>query len=242
MKKLVLSLLALAVASAAFSQNKTWLGLTFGFGHDQFQHNDPGGHLVDVRMVGPNPGMLLERELGPHFSMGSGVLTRSFRQGVGMDEGLANWGEGEAFTALQVPLRAKFRQKFWKEQAQVYGQAGPHLFINLFKDRSPDGMTFDFSSLPIPILFLREGEEELSYTYENTGRTFFLLETGAGIEFFAGPRFSVGLGASYYFGFAKIVEMDIEYSNVAGEEFTAKSHSTGNSLVLSYTLRYAIVK
>lgn len=213
------------------AQRGTYIGIEGAVNHDVYEIIDDGTLLKKVPIISGYFGINIQQDLSSTVFVETGLLRKYYYEGIGFKNAPA-YGTSNAISGWFIPLRLGTRINFLKRKVQIVPVVGYTLGIN-----SDYGYGNGGSGGSITYR-----QDTISYGVSsnlNLRRTFPLLQTGIGIEFFLLRSTLVSIAANYYTGFKNLIEQDIKYTHNS-TTYSAKGLSKGEILSFGMSVKYPV--
>lgn len=219
------------ILGKATAQKGAYIGGEAAVNHDVYEIIDDGTLLKKVPVISGYFGISIRQDLSSTVFVETGLLRKYYYEGVGFKNSPA-YATSNEISGWFIPLRLGTRINLLKQKVQIVPVVGYTLGINSdygYGDGGSGGA-------------ITYRKDTISYGVNsnlNLRRTFPLLQTGIGIEFFLLRNTLVSIAANYYTGFKNLIEQDIKYTHNS-TNYSAKGLSKGEFLSFGISIKYAI--
>ncbi|MGK7396079.1 MAG: hypothetical protein ACNS62_15995 [Candidatus Cyclobacteriaceae bacterium M3_2C_046] len=220
MNKLIgVTILLSTLVNVSYSQNVKYAGVEGSVSHDYYIIHDPCKEIEEAALLlSGSFGFFIAQSLNEDFLLETGIIFKYYTEGFQETQpSFANRkliASGDGFPAVQIPIRLRTHLNLIKNRLFLSTVLGYHLSINTDYKYNPE--------------------------FYN-GKYFSLIEAGAGFEYFISENVVVSLIPSYFMGFSRIYEYEINTSKGNCTTDEAISISNGSYLsILSLGLKYRI--
>jgi len=208
------------------------IGLEGGITNDLYTYSDPADHIADYPNIDFAWGIKIEQEIMDHLGIETGIMTKEYLEGFrfnNIEPDYAITGSSNAMRTFQIPVVLCYKTKIWKDKLRFMGRTGLRYNINDSYNSmgSSEGIVYD-RDVTISMS---------SKTNPGFEKNFWLLETGAGLSYTIFDRFDLLLYTSYFTGFQRIIQQDIEY-RINGDEYEGQGFSKGDYWMIGISLKY----
>lgn len=231
--KLIFSVFLIWVCFSGFSQNKTFIGLSTYINGDLNEISDATNCFNSTSLKNVSIGLNVCHEINTNLILETGIILKKFKIGFQFDAPKIEGSfltSSNAINAFQIPFRIKLKSKIGRSVSLITS-LGYHFCYSNTTGRSKGYYNYVSITDTITINY--------SSNY-NKPQSFSLLESTIGLEFNLIKGCRLLFSGSYYSGFSKIVNMDINYKYNSLPLTFANASSTGNYWSVGVSFYYPI--
>ncbi|MEP6793496.1 MAG: hypothetical protein ABJB16_04165 [Saprospiraceae bacterium] len=231
--KYIFILVSLSLSSHLYGQQSTYIGFDVNVSHDIYAFMDEEKLLIPSPIISGSGGMIFRQELHKNISIETGLIYKLYSKGFGIS-GLPNSRFSfNAINTWQIPVRFKTKVNITKDIFSISPSIGYIFCINnSYYSGAGSGSRRSLGHLTI---YSRNETSDYSLT-----RIFPLLETSIGFEFRVFKHSILTISPTYFIGFTKIIQLDIEYQKLGSSTNLATAFTKGQNLSLGLGLRFPI--
>ena len=236
MKRLSIAIfIACFVTNFAWGQERTYIGVDFGYKGDVRSLTDNGSSLMKMTQSGLNYGFNIGHELSNNLILESGIYSVNYWHGVNFKES-ASWSSGSSFSSIQVPIRLKRKINIYKNKLLITPYFGVNLAYNL--SGLPKGSITGHSSgsFSSPDTYFEYNADN----YGNLSNFFFITEGGFSIDYKNRNDFQWSIITSYNQGLSKVSKQVVRYTVNDESEQSGVYTSKGSNFQVLLSLKYPI--
>ena len=225
-----IALISLIALNGLLGQESLNVGVEAGFTKDIYELSDQGNSLNNHSPMGVTWGIKIDQEINNYLAFETGIMIKEYNEGFGFKE--LEYIKGTYSNAMfttQIPILINYNLNLYQDKVNFLTKIGAHYCIN-----------HNYTSYGRSWGYTYSQNDSISYNYtSNPGlkKDFLLLATGGGFEFTLFKRVNLLLFTTYFTGFQKKIQLDINYQ-VNGKNNSAKAHSNGDYWVVGLSLRY----
>ena len=235
MKYTLLFFFLLLFSSKTISQKNTWLSLIGAVNYDHYTIKDPEGYIAEKPIISGMAGMTVEKELNDILSLGSGVIYKSYSEGIRYKNS-NSYSFSTAFNSLLLPIFAKAGRGFQDELFRLSIEGGGSIGFNLFYSEAyPNTLGGRNSTVGSGFVI-----SDTTSTDGNKKLMFYTFYFGGNIQFKILKVGRIGLSVHRHFGVEDLISIDVEYSVSSGDPFNATAISKGGFTTTALSISYPI--
>lgn len=209
-----------------------------GGSFDPYTIEDPGGKLNDAPVGSFSAGLEVDVEYSDVFAVGGGLIYKTYAETVDF-VGSNLGGISPTMETIQIPVYLRARTYFHKGKAQAYILGGGAWAINLNYN---SGIGRSYGSVTAN----GENISYMSETDDSLKKSFPLLMAGGGVDFplpvlkTESKYFRFGFSARRFFGFSKVMQVDVDYDIDNARFFSASEIYKGGHWMFNIHLIVAL--
>ncbi|MGZ5286302.1 MAG: outer membrane beta-barrel protein [Flavisolibacter sp.] len=227
-------ILIVSCSPCILAQGRFELGIEFGATNDQYDFNDPGGHLRNISAVSGSGGLNFRLNLNKKLFIETALIFRNSQFGFRFqsEQGGRVTNQDEL---LMLPIRAGYNLHL-SEKIKL----GPVIGIApVYKMHTGStAASGGFNNNNTTVFY--------SYTEKNVGKdVFLLLQGGLSIDYIFSGKWRLSFNPNYYYGFKTINIHEMDYSVTTPSGFkVSKSFINGYGSFIHYNfgIRYFLGK
>jgi len=201
--------------------------------HDIYKIQDENNLLIHSPILSGSDGLIIRQEMNKNISIETGLFFKLYYKGFGISGFPESRFSNSATQSFQIPFRLNSKVILGNGKFSIGPRIGYVFCINnSFNNGAASGSTRFMDGLTL------YGYHEIS-NYSLT-KTFSLLETSIGLEFIVFKQAILTVSPTYFMGFTKLIELDINYQRFGSPPHIASAHNKGQNLSLGIGLRFPI--
>jgi hypothetical protein len=230
-KKVRFFLAFILIQLFSFGQNKTYVGVDFSASNDLFKITDSDNQLLNKPRVSGQYSILIRRDINRFLSIETGIMRKRLVQGI-VFKMLPGTGYADNHNFNIIPLKVINKIKIYKENIFLSTMVGVNYYMCGKQDiGSHSGK-------------IKHGKTD-SISYEYTPQTgnkqnYTLIQLGLSVDFLILKKMILTIYSNRYFGYEKVLTLNIKYSYNNSPYYPAQIYTTGDFWNFGVGLRYPI--
>ena len=241
MKKLALAvLLALLCSTASYAQRGTYVGVVSGPTFMLYDYTSTGNDLWTAPFLGGAVyGFTLGQDLTENVAFETGFIGYNYNESYRL-RGEFGTGISSGIHVHQFPLRFKIGVDLGEPNFRLVTTLGYSLAIN----RTFGATGSSSRGFPNPRFFPDDTTLSLPRSRDTTNfsvrKNYSLLEAGLGLEWELAHGLIFTANASYFHGFQRVIETEVNYWTENESDQQASIWTNGDYFSLIFGMKYAV--